>query len=67
MASKLSGFTQHKGKGSTEDFLPSRTALTKLAGGDPSARTINNYAKATPTGLQTFGASVVKGTPEGPK
>lgn len=38
----------HVGKGSQEEDLPSRFALTQLTKGDPLQRTMNNYAKATP-------------------
>lgn len=60
MTSKLAGFTHHAGKGSSEDVLPHRSALTKLVGGDPLQRTMGNYAKVTPSGLQAFGPSIVK-------
>lgn len=48
---KLGGFrktTRHAGKGAREQVLPSRHALNTLTGGDPAARTMNDYAKATP-------------------
>lgn len=38
----------HKGKGASEQTLPSRSALSTLTQGDPGARTMQNYAKATP-------------------
>ncbi len=38
----------HQGKGAVEQTLPSRSALSTLTSGDPGARTMNNYAKATP-------------------
>lgn len=38
----------HTGKGATEQTLPSRSALSTLTEGDPGARTMQNYAKATP-------------------
>jgi len=40
----------HKGKGASEEVLPSRHAVSTLTQGDPSQRTMNDYAKATPTG-----------------
>lgn len=40
--------THHVGKGSTEEDLPHRFALTSLTKGDPLQRTMNNYAKVTP-------------------
>lgn len=39
---------RHTGKGASEETLPSRSALNSLTKGDPSQRSINNYAKATP-------------------
>jgi len=39
-----------KGKGSRQEFLPSRFALDKLTGGTPAERTINEYARRTPSG-----------------
>lgn len=40
----------HKGKGAAEQVLPNRHAVQTLTQGDPSQRTMNDYAKATPTG-----------------
>jgi hypothetical protein len=37
-----------KGKGSVEETLPSRHALSTLTQGDPGARSMNDYAKASP-------------------
>lgn len=63
---KLAGFTQHQGKGSQIDLLPSRHALTQLAGGDPLKRTMNHYAKATPSGASALTApSIVGMSPPG--
>ncbi len=42
------GITKHAGKGSRSQRLPSRHALNTLTGGDVGARTMQNYAKATP-------------------
>jgi hypothetical protein len=39
---------KNNGKGSQEEVLPHRKALTMLTKGDPSQRSMNNYAKATP-------------------
>lgn len=39
---------RHTGKGSSSQMLPSRTALNTLTSGDVNARTMNDYAKATP-------------------
>lgn len=38
----------HKGKGATEETLPSRSAMSTLTGGDPGQRTMSQYAKAAP-------------------
>lgn len=40
----------HKGKGAAEQVLPSRHAVQTLTQGDPMQRTMQDYAKATPTG-----------------
>lgn len=39
-----------KGKGSRQEFLPSRFALTKLADGSPADKSVNEYARRTPSG-----------------
>ena len=41
---------QAKGKGSRQEFLPSRFAMSKLTGGSPLDRSMNEYARRTPTG-----------------
>jgi hypothetical protein len=46
--SKRGPITKHVGKGSTEAQLPQRGALNNLTKGSPLARSMNNYAKATP-------------------
>lgn len=38
------------GFGASNERLPSRHALARLTGGDPSQRTLNMYAKLTPSG-----------------
>lgn len=38
----------HVGKGATEEVLPSRHAVQTLTSGDPSQRTMQQYAKLTP-------------------
>lgn len=38
----------HKGKGASEQVLPSRGAVSSLTSGSPDQRTMQNYAKATP-------------------
>jgi hypothetical protein len=44
----VKGATKHSGKGSQEQTLPHRMAMTQLTKGDPMQRTMNNYAKKTP-------------------
>lgn len=39
---------KHGGKGASEQILPDRHALSTLTSGDPSMRTMQNYAKASP-------------------
>lgn len=41
----------NKGKGAKEENLPSRFAMTTLTKGDPVQRSMNNYAKKTPSGM----------------
>ena len=62
--SKNPGITHHAGKGSAEEMLPHRSALTTLAGGNPMKRTMNNYAKATPSGAGALGAPSIMGKPD---
>lgn len=40
----------NRGKGSRSQMLPSRHALNTLTQGDPSQRSLQNYAKLTPIG-----------------
>ena len=43
---------KNKGKGSQEEQLPHRFAMTQLTKGDPMQRTMNQYSKKSPaTGL----------------
>lgn len=58
---KIPGATHHVGKGSTEEMLPHRSALTTLAKGNPLQRTIGNYGKATPSGAGALGAPSIMG------
>lgn len=44
------GVKKHAGKGSSQEILPSRHAVSTLTKGDPARRTINDYAKETPLG-----------------
>ncbi len=46
--SKRGRIDKHTGKGSSEATLPSRGALNSLTRGSPLARSMNDYAKATP-------------------
>ena len=39
---------KHAGKGSQEQVLPSRHAISTLTAGNVGDRTMQNYAKATP-------------------
>jgi hypothetical protein len=49
---KLQGRTppKGKGKGGQQEMLPSRHAMSQLVGGNPYQRSLNNYAKLTPSG-----------------
>lgn len=38
------------GKGGQQEMLPHRNAVAQLIGGDAFQRSINNYAKLTPSG-----------------
>lgn len=49
MGKKVPGAISRKGKGSKQEMLPSRAALSNLVKGDPMQRTLGQYAKATPT------------------
>lgn len=42
------GITKHAGKGSSQELLPNRSAVSTLTKGDPAARTMQDYAKADP-------------------
>ena len=53
---KIAGACNHVGKCAQQEILPHRHALNSLTGGDPLTRTMNNYAKATPTGSGGLGA-----------
>lgn len=52
-ALKIAGATHHQGKGSKQERLPHRSALTTLTKGDPMQRTINNYSAAAPEAEDT--------------
>lgn len=58
---KIPGFTHHDGKGSSSELLPSRHALNTLAKGDPLKRTMNQYAKATPSASGALGSPSMLG------
>jgi hypothetical protein len=55
---KIPGATHHVGKGSAEEMLPHRSALTTIAGGRAS---ISNYAKVTPSGAGGLGSPSIMG------
>lgn len=44
-----------KGKGGGQALLPNRAALHKLVGGTPDQKTMQSYAKATPSGAAVIG------------
>ena len=46
---KKGSITVHKGKGATQERLPSRSAVNTLSGPDSGERSMNNYAKETPS------------------
>jgi len=46
---KKGSVTVHKGKGATQERLPSRSAVNTLTGPDSGARNFNDYAKETPS------------------
>lgn len=50
--------THHDGKCSQQEMLPSRNAVATLTKGDPTQRSMNNYAKLTPSGLGADTADV---------
>lgn len=61
---KRSKPTINKGKGGGQEMLPSRHALSQLVGGTPEQRSMNNYAKLTPSGagaLTTYPAIIAEG------
>jgi len=58
---KKGSVTVHKGKGSTQEVLPSRGALSELTGGSPVERNMNNYSKATPNIQGMAGGGYVTG------
>lgn len=52
--------TNYDNKGANQELLPNRHALNTVSKGDIAQRSINNYAKVTPslneTGLDVTGA-----------
>jgi hypothetical protein len=60
---KIPGATHHVGKGSKQERLPHRSALTTLTKGDPLQRTMNNYSAATPEGQGAEGPSIMGSFP----
>ena len=57
---KRSKPTINKGKGGGQEMLPSRHALSQLVGGTPEQRSMNNYAKLTPSGAGALQREQVK-------
>jgi hypothetical protein len=59
MKSKMIGdkVTRIVGKGSKDEVLPSRMAMETITKGDPMQRSMNNYAKKTPSGAGAMGPS----------
>jgi hypothetical protein len=55
---KIPGATHHAGKGSIQEMLPHRSALTTIAGGRAN---IGSYAKVTPSGAGALGANSIMG------
>lgn len=51
--------TKHVGKGGNQEMLPSRHAMSQLTAGDAFQRSINNYAKVTPSGEGALGSPSV--------
>jgi len=49
--------TRIVGKGSKDEVLPSRMAMETITKGDPMQRSMNNYAKKTPSGAGAMGPS----------
>jgi len=41
---------KQKGKGGQQELLPNRHAVNRLTGGETWERSVNNYAKVTPSG-----------------
>jgi hypothetical protein len=59
MKSKMVGgkVVRNVGKGSKDEVLPSRMAMETITKGSPMQRSMNNYAKKTPSGLNAMGPS----------
>jgi hypothetical protein len=62
---KIPGAINHVGKCADCELLPSRHALSTLTKGDPLQRTMNNYAKAAPTGAGGLGAPSIMAMAQG--
>ena len=54
---------KNTGKGSKEETLPSRFAMTQLTKGDPVQRSMNNYSKKSPASLDQSSPSIFGTTP----
>ena len=62
---KIPGACNHVGKCSQQEMLPSRHALGTLTTGDPLHRSMQNYAKATPTGAGGLSAPSIMSWAQG--
>jgi hypothetical protein len=62
--SKGGQITKHKGKGSQQANMPTRTGLQSLM--QPGQNTMNNYAKATPVPSASASSLGPSPTPGGP-
>jgi hypothetical protein len=51
----MKGFVKYKGKGE-QVLLPNRRAVNQLARGEPWEKSLNNYAKVTPSGENALDA-----------
>jgi hypothetical protein len=55
----MQDITKNIGKGSKQELLPNRHAMNTITRGEPWQRSINNYAKVTPSGEGAEGAPSV--------
>ena len=59
--------TKIKNKSIKEERLPSRFARAQITGGDPMQRSMNNYAKKTPSGPNADSPSFLMMSMMGPR